>query len=259
MRASFGSLLVVPWILFAQSSWNMDAVPVITALQPSSEATVEVRDHAELFDRGAEHRAREELERIHRLHRTPVHIETIKSLDGAWIADVAGQRARMVKSEQLYILVAGGERDVGIIAARRSPANRLTDQQREGIRRAFLGPLQAGKADEALERGVRAIGTTLDSAAASGPKLSARDALISVAILVVVVAALLTSRTRGWYEDRSRRHRRVAGAIARGHLGDPSSSSPEVSRALQATPTTGMRGPLRTAPSATRCREKVEA
>ena len=121
----------------------------------------------EVFGRGAERRAREALGRIHRQHRTPVLIETIKSLDGAWIADVARRRARMARAEQLYILVAGSERDVGVIAARHGPASRLTDQQRETIRRAFLGPLQAGEADGALEQGVRAIGTTLDSAAAS--------------------------------------------------------------------------------------------
>ena len=207
MWASFGSLSVVPWILFAQSSWNMDAVPVITAAQPSSEVTVEVRDRAGVFGRGAERRAREALRRVHREHRIPVLIETIKSLDGAWIADVAQRRGRMAGAEQLYILVAGSERDVGVIAARHGPASRLTDQQRESIRRAFLGPLQAGEADEALEQGVRAIGTTLDSAAASRPKLSGRDALISVTILVAALAVLLASQTRAWYGVRSRRRR----------------------------------------------------
>src|SRR4051794_38097680 len=103
MWASFGSLSVVPWILFAQSSWNMDAVPVITAAQPSSEVTVEVRDRAEVFGSGAEQRAREALQRIHREHRIPVLIETIKSLEGAWIADVAQRRGRMAGAEQLYI------------------------------------------------------------------------------------------------------------------------------------------------------------
>ena len=44
MWASFGSLTVVPWILFAQMSWSMDAVPAITAAQPSSKVTVEIRD-----------------------------------------------------------------------------------------------------------------------------------------------------------------------------------------------------------------------
>src|SRR5689334_8308316 len=118
MFASFGSLTVVPWILFAQMSWSMDAVPVITAPPPSHEATVEVRDHAGVFSRGAGRRARYDLGRIHHQHAAPVLIETIESLDGAWIADVARRRARMAGAGQVYILVAGNERDVGVIAAR---------------------------------------------------------------------------------------------------------------------------------------------
>src|SRR4051794_8768427 len=89
MWASFGSLSVVPWILFAQMSWSMDAVPVITAPQSSPEAAVEVQDRAAVFSRGATRRAREALGRVHRQHLTPVLIEAIESLDGAWIADVA--------------------------------------------------------------------------------------------------------------------------------------------------------------------------
>ena len=157
-------------------------------------------------------------------------IETIKSLDGAWIADVAQRRGRMAGADQLYILVAGSERDVGVIAARHGPASRLTDQQRESIRRAFLGPLQAGEADGALEQGVRAIGATLDSAATSRPKLSGRDALISVTILVAALAVLLASQTRAWYGVRNRRRRRTAaGAAEPGHVvGSPSASSHDV-------------------------------
>src|SRR3954451_23372174 len=99
MWASFGSLSVVPWILFAQSSWNMDAVPVITAAQPSTGVMVEVRDRAEVFGRGAVRRAREVLQRIHREHRIPVLVETVESLDGAWVADVAQQRGRMAGAD----------------------------------------------------------------------------------------------------------------------------------------------------------------
>src|SRR3954463_15004427 len=68
MWASFGSLSVVPWILFAQSSWNMDAVPAITAAQPSMEVTVEARARAGVFGSGAERQAGEVLQRIHREH-----------------------------------------------------------------------------------------------------------------------------------------------------------------------------------------------
>ena len=210
MWASFGSLSVLPWILFAQSSWNMDAVPVITAAQPSSESTVAVRDPGEVFSLGAERRAREALARVYRVHGTPVAIESVKSLDGAWIADVARRRGRMARPQQLYVLVAADERDVGVIAARLGPATRLTDQQRETIRVAFLGPLQVGKADEALAQGVRAIGTTLD-AAASRPGLGGRGTQVAVAIfLVATLAALIVSHA--W--ARGRRSETEAGGLA---------------------------------------------
>src|SRR6478609_6760547 len=124
MWASFGSLSVVPWILFAQSSWSMDAVPAFTAAQPSSVVTAEVRDRAGVFDRGAERQARDVLQRIHREHRFPVLVETVESLEGAWIADVAQQRSRLAGAGHFYVLVAGREQEVGVIAARHGPASR---------------------------------------------------------------------------------------------------------------------------------------
>lgn len=212
MWASFGMLSVVPWILFAQSSWNMDAVSVITVAQPSSEVTVEVRDRADLFGRGAERRAREVLQRVHREHHIPVRVETVKSLEGAWVADVAQQRSRLARAEQLYVLVAGREQEVGVIAARHGPASRLTDQQRESVRQAFLRPIQAGEADAALEQGVRALATTLDSAATSKPKLSGRGALIWVTILAAALVAVLhRRRSVAPYCGRLRKTSRTAG------------------------------------------------
>src|SRR4051812_44965910 len=102
MYASFGSLSVVPWILFAQSSWNMDAVPVIAGSQPSSVVTVEIQDRGAIFGRGAERRAREDLGRVHRRHQVPALIETVKTLDGAWIADVAQRQGRRAGARHLY-------------------------------------------------------------------------------------------------------------------------------------------------------------
>lgn len=253
MWASFGSLTAVPWILFAQMSGGMDAVPAITATRPSSEAAVEVRDRGAVFGRGADRRARETLWRIYRDHRIPVHIETIKSLDGAWIADVAGQRARAAGAGQLYILVARNEREVGVIVMRQGPARRLTDQQRETIRRAFLGPLQAGEADEALEHGVRAIGETLDSIAISGQNFTGWYALVPGTVLVAALAVLLAAQRRESYGGRSTRHRRTAaGATALGHIGDSSWASSMVSRVPRATPATDMGEPLCTTRSSTR-------
>jgi uncharacterized membrane protein YgcG len=236
MWASFGSLSIVPWILFAQMSPNMSAVPAITAAQPASEAAVEIRDRTEVFGNEAKRRAREALWRIHRKHRTPVYIETVKSLDGAWIADVARQRARIGKTEQLYILVAAGERDVGVIEARYGLASRLTDQERETIRRAFLRPLQAGETDEALEQGVRAIGTTLDFTPTSRQNLNGWYALVLVTILVAALAVLTRLPEMGMVRGRSRRCRRTAaGLTAPGHVGSSPLTSSTVSRVFQAT------------------------
>jgi uncharacterized membrane protein YgcG len=233
MWVSFGSLPVVTWVLLAQSSWTMETVTVVNAATRSSEVTVDVRDRADLFGQGAKRRAREALQRIHREHRIPVRIETVESLDGAWIADIARRRGGMAGADQLYILVAGSERDVGVIAARRGPASRLTEQQREGIRRAFLGPFREGEADVALEQGVRAIGATLNSAAKSNLKLNGRDALISATILVTALAVLLASQKWARYGGRNRRRRRTAaGATAPAHVGGPSSASPMVSECL---------------------------
>jgi uncharacterized membrane protein YgcG len=260
MWASFGSLSVVSWLLLAQMSPDMSAVPVITAAQPPSKVMVEVRDRAEVFSSGAERRAKEALWRIHRKHRAAVRIETIESLDGAWIADVAGQRARMAEAEQLYVLVAGGERDVGVIAARQGPASHLTDQERGSIRRAFLAPLQAGEADGALEQGVGAIGATLDHAAASQRGFSGWEARIAVTILVAALTALLASLARARSGVKSRRRRRTAaGATTIGDVGGPFPGTPRVSRVPQSTPTCDMGGPRCTARSPARCPEQVEA
>jgi hypothetical protein len=190
MRASFGSLLVVPWILFAQSSWNMDAVPVITAAAPHEDReSATLKDRGELFGPDAGGRAREALRLVHRRHRAPVLIETVRSLDGVWIADAARQRAGSVDPDRLYILVAGDERDVGVVGARRGPASHLSDREREMIRRAFLGPLQAGKPDEAIDRGVRMIASTFDTLS-TDPWSGVPTALVSAAIILAALVCL---------------------------------------------------------------------
>lgn len=260
MWASFGSLSVVPWILFAQSSWNLDAVPVITAVQPSSKVTAEVRDRAGVFGRGAERRAREVLQRVHREHRFPVLVETVESLEGAWIADVARRRGRLAGADRFYVLVAGGEREVGVLAARRGPASRLTDQQRERVRLAFLGPLQAGEADRALEQGVQALAAALDPAATPEPKLSGRDALASVSILVAALAVVLVSQTRAWYGvGNGRRRRTAAGAAEPGHVVGSRSASRMTPQFPRAAPTSETNKLLRTSRVSTRGRRHVEA
>lgn len=201
--ASFGSLSVVPWILFAQSSWNMETIPSILEASRTFEARPEIRDRAEVFDLKAARQLLETSRQANRKSQIPIHVETVKSLDGAWIADVARQKARTVRAGQLYVLVAVDERDVGVISAREGLASRLSDQDRGRIRRAFLGPIQVGEFDLALEQGVRTIVTTLESARVARPIFDRQDAVILIAILVVLSIYPL-SRLWEWIRSRRR-------------------------------------------------------
>ena len=161
MWVSLDNLSIVPWILFAQMSPDMSAVPAITATPPSSRVVVEVRDRAGVFSHGAERRARKALWQRWRDHRIPVLIETIDSLGGEAIDDAARRRARRAGAGGIYILVAGRERDVAVVLGRHKTDGRPSDADRATIREAFLGPLRADDADGGLEQGVQAIGTTL--------------------------------------------------------------------------------------------------
>lgn len=197
MLGAFGSVLVLPWLLLARLDWDiMDAVPTMTAAPAVSAVTVEVRDRAGMFDPVALQHAHDAFRRIHREHGVPVLIETIESLDGAWIADVARRRDELAGPDRLFILLAERERKVGVIAASSGPASRLTDQQRESIRQAFLGPLEAGDEDGALEQGALALVAAIDSASPPRTGFSGRDVVIGVTILVAAVAILIACNRR---------------------------------------------------------------
>jgi uncharacterized membrane protein YgcG len=219
--ASFGSLSVVPWILFAQSSWNMDTTPGTLAASRAFEARPEIQDRAEVFDLKAARQSIETSRQLNRKAQMPIRIETVRSLDGAWIADVARRKARSARAGQLYILVAADERDVGVISARQGLASRLSDQDRGRIRRAFLGPIQVGEFDQALEQGVRTIATTLESARVAQPVFDRQDAVILTAILVVLAIYPLS---RIWEWSRSR-GQAAPDADPLGVVGDTSSNS----------------------------------
>jgi uncharacterized membrane protein YgcG len=210
MRSSFGSLSVVPWILFAQMSWDMSAVPVITAAPPRTKVTAEVRDTGGMFSRVAEQRAREALREIRRDHRIPVLIETIRSLGGEAIDDAARRKARQLRADGIYILVAVQERDVAVVLGRDKTDGRPSNPDRAALREAFLGPFRTGDGDGGLERGVRAIGTTLADAAASKPKSAGWGALITVATLMVLLAMLSAIRVGASRKGKRRRHRRAS-------------------------------------------------
>mgnify|MGYP001051953358 CR=1 FL=1 len=214
MWASFGILTVVPWILFAQSHWDMETVPGFLASRRAFDTRPEILDRAGVFTPDAVSRALDAARRLRNDQPIPIRVETTKSLNGAWIADVAHQRARMARSQQLYILLAREEREVGVVAARSGPISRLTDQDRERIRRAFLEPLEAGEFDQALERGIRSIGSALNASIPPRRGLNSQDGIISLAIIAgLLFLFAYQSRDRSslrWLRSRMMRRERFA-------------------------------------------------
>ena len=219
MWASFVGLSVVPWLLFAQSSRVMDAVPVITPGQPEVHVSGAVHDHGRLFGSDAKRRSHAALRRIQRDYRVPVVIETFESLEGRAVDEVARRRPRPLSDDGIYILLAGRDRDVAVRLFRDQPDGRSPKLERAAIREAFLVPLRAGDADGALEGGIRAVETMLADLAASEPR-SDRGAVISVATLSGILSILLAIRYRGRDRGGSKRRRSTdVGAVASGHVG----------------------------------------
>lgn len=209
MCARFGSLCVLPWILFAQMSWNMSAVTVIAATSPSYEVPPEINDPAAVFNNGVKRGSRKALRAIRYAYRVPILVETVKSLEGERIDDAARQRARPLGRDGLYILVADQDRDVAVFLGLNKARGLLADPDRVVIREAFLRPLQAGDADSGLVGGVRTIGTTLANAAAARPKPNARDVMFPATISFALIAVLLALQI-GTRDEGRRKHRRRA-------------------------------------------------
>ncbi|SIO65889.1 uncharacterized protein SAMN05444166_7875 [Singulisphaera sp. GP187] len=208
MFARFGSLCVLPWILFAQMSWDMSAVPVVAAASASYEVPPEINDRGQVFNQAAKRGARKALKRIRYAHSVPILVETVESLDDELINDAARRRAHSLGSEGIYILLASKGQDVAVVFGHNKAHGLLADPDRAAIREAFLGPLRAGNADRGLENGVRAIDTTLAKAAAAKPKSNAQDMVFPATILFSLMAVLLALQVGTHDEDRRKRRRR---------------------------------------------------
>lgn len=212
MCARFGCLSVLPWILFAQMSWDLSAVPVLHAATTSAtyEVPPEINDRAAVFNYNAKRRARKSLRAIRYAHGVPILVETITSLEGERIEAEAQQRARPLGSDGIYILVAGSgkDQDVAVVLGRNHARGLLGEPDRAAIRAAFLEAIRAGDADGGLEAGVRAVGSTLAIAAATHakPKSKIRDIMIPATIMATLVVVLFALQI-GTHDENPRKRR----------------------------------------------------
>src|SRR4051794_35286116 len=98
--------------------WNHPAVGQERAAD-SSEAMVNIRDSAHLFNAELVEKLRSQLVGIARDVSVPLRIETVESLRGQTIEEASLQRAMHSGQEGLYVLVAKDEKKLEVRVSRR--------------------------------------------------------------------------------------------------------------------------------------------
>ena len=140
------------------------ALTGLLSLGTSQSQAGTVHDNAGMFSREAVAKANAELSKIERNLKLDVNIETIPSLDGEQISEVALRHAKRSGSSGLFVLLAKDDSKIWTLP---SIAYEKTLAGREDtIRRAFTSEFKKQDFDGGLLSGVAAIGSEASKARA---------------------------------------------------------------------------------------------
>ncbi|MGZ3488773.1 MAG: heme-binding protein [Isosphaeraceae bacterium] len=127
----------------------------------------DVRDTAGMFSADAVRAARDALAKIERTIGVPVLIETIETLKGETIDEVAIRLARRSGAQGVFILIARKESKIEVLASRRY-TEALPRLARTKVRSAFIEGFRKKNFDDGLREGVAALDAELASARSEG-------------------------------------------------------------------------------------------
>jgi len=127
----------------------------------------DVRDTAGMFSADAVRAARDALAKIERTIGVPVLIETIETLKGETIDEVAIRLARRSGAQGVFILIARKESKIEVLASRRY-TEALPRPARTKVRSAFIEGFRKKNFDDGLREGVAALDAELASARSKG-------------------------------------------------------------------------------------------
>jgi len=141
----------------------------------------EIRDTAGLFGAGAITAAEGRLRAIEKETQVATRIETVDSLKGELIDDVAARSARLSGIQGIYVLIARKESKIEVLVSRRF-SNVLSKARIETIRLAFIEAFRRQEFNEGLARGVDSIQEVIGAAARTGelPKVPASSATVEL-------------------------------------------------------------------------------
>ncbi|MGZ3356143.1 MAG: heme-binding protein [Isosphaeraceae bacterium] len=127
----------------------------------------DVRDTAGMFSADAVRAARDALAKIERTIGVPVLIETVETLKGETIDEVAIRLARRSGAQGVFILIARKESKIEVLASRRY-TEALPRPARTKVRSAFIEGFRKKNFDDGLREGVAALDAELASARSEG-------------------------------------------------------------------------------------------
>ena len=124
-------------------------------------ATSDLIDDGGMFSAGAIRQAKDVLARIDRTFKTAVTIETVESLRGQEIEEVAIRRAEQLDHKGIFVLIARQDRKAEALASPKALRDELTRPRLHSIRDAFTAEFKKGDLDAGLLKGVQAASTAL--------------------------------------------------------------------------------------------------
>ncbi len=114
-----------------------------------------VVDGAGMFSEEALRKARSELSRIDREHRVAVTVETVTSLKGEAIDEVAVRRAEQLGHKGIFIFIAEKDHKAEALASPRTLFEEVGKSRLNEIRDAFTNEFRKGKNDDGLTKGIQ--------------------------------------------------------------------------------------------------------
>ncbi len=122
----------------------------------SEAARSDVIDDGGMFSTEAIRKAKETLGRIDRTFKVAVTVETVESLRGQEMEEVAIRRAEQLDHKGIFILLARQDRKAEALASPKALRDELTQARLHAIRDAFTAEFRKGDTDAGLLKGVQA-------------------------------------------------------------------------------------------------------
>jgi uncharacterized protein GlcG (DUF336 family) len=157
----------------------------------------DVIDEPGLFDPSAVDAARQDLRRIERDTNLATVIQTVASLKGKPINDVAAMAAGKSGIHGVFVLIAKNEHKIEVLVSSKF-RDILTEPRRELIRAGFIEGFRRRDFNEGLKHGVAAIAAQMASIRSEGrlPRTTTADALLGFTSASSSAAAPLVVRNQ---------------------------------------------------------------